>query len=107
MEQALTSKQRFWRDHIQAAKHEQLTYAEYAKRHNLNLKALYYWSMTLRRRGVLEQPAPAFVELKVKRTSSVRPETFSVASARVRLANGVELELSDVKEQTLRWLAAL
>lgn len=100
----LTSKQLFWHDHILAAKRDQQTYAEYAKRHQLNLQAMYYWSMTLRRKGILEQAAPAFTEVKVG-----RPQASSVAptGARVRLANGVELELSDVKEQTLRWLAAL
>lgn len=103
----LTNKQKFWRDHILAAKREQLTYADYAERHDLNLKAMYYWSMTLRRKGILEQPASAFVELKVKRASPIHREAPSVTSTRVRLANGVELELSGVNEQTLRWLAAL
>lgn len=107
MAQALTRKQRFWRDHIQAAKRDQQTYADYARQHNLNLKALYYWSMTLRRKGLLEQPAPAFVELQVKRTSSVRSEASFITSARARLTNGVELELTGLNEQTLRWLAAL
>lgn len=103
----LTNKQKFWRDHILAAKRAQQTYSEYAKQHDLSLNALYYWSMTLHRKGILQQSAPAFVELKVERASPIHREAPSFTGTRVRLANGVELELSDVNEQTLRWLAAL
>lgn len=106
MKQPLTSKQQFWRDHIVAAQRDQLTYAEYAKQHRLNLKALYNWSMTLRRKGLLEQPASNFVELKVDKALPTH-SAASVTEARVRLVNGVELALSDVNEQTLRWLASL
>lgn len=100
----LTKKQQFWRDHLLAAKKEQLSYAEYAKRHGLNRQALYNWSMTLRRKELLKQSTPAFVELKVEPSVPTLPPS---ARARVRLANGVELELPGLNEQTLRWLAAL
>jgi|SRR5690606_18512455 len=100
----LTKKQQFWRDHILAAKTQQLSYAAYARRHGLNRQALYNWSMMLRRKGLLAQQTPAFVEVKIERPA-VGPE--SLIRARVRLANGVELELPGLNEQTLRWLAAL
>lgn len=100
----LTKKQQFWRDHILAAKKEQLSYAEYAKRHDLNRQALYNWSLALRRKGLLDPPTPAFVELKVESSVS---SLWSLPHARVRLANGVELELPGLNEQALRWLAAL
>ena len=106
MEQPLTSKQQFWRDHLLAAQRDQLTYAEYAKQNGLNLQALYHWSMTLRRKGILEQSASAFVELKAERASPIR-SLPAPAGARVRLTNGIELELLGLNEQTLRWLAAL
>lgn len=101
----MTNKQRFWRDHVLAAKREQLAYVDYAKRHDLNPQALYSWSTTLRRKGILEEQATqAFAEVKVGRlpASSAAP-----TEARVRLANGLELELVRLNEQTLRWLAAL
>lgn len=102
----LTKKQQFWRDHILAAKREQQTYADYAKQHDLNRQALYSWSMMLRRKGLLERPASAFVELKVDQVSSIQ-RLSAATEVRVRLANGVELELAGLNEQTLRWLAAL
>lgn len=100
----LTKKQQFWRNHILAAKKEQLSYAEYAKRHGLNRQALYNWSVTLRRKELLEPSTPAFVELKVEPPVSPLPPS---TRARVRLANGVELELTGLNEQLVRWLAAL
>lgn len=106
MKQSLTSKQRFWRDHIVAAQRGQLTYAEYAKQHSLNIKSLYNWSMTLRHKGLLEQAESAFVELKVDSASPTR-SAVSRTEAHVRLVNGVELALTGVNEQTLRWLASL
>jgi hypothetical protein len=104
MNMNLTSKQLFWHDHILAAKRDQQTYAEYAKRHQLNLQAMYYWSMTLRRKGMLKQSMPVFMEAKVE-----RPAVISAAptGVRVRLVNGVELELAGLSEQLVRWLAAL
>ena len=108
MDRALTDKQRFWRDHLLAAQASQLSYAQYAKKHSLNLQALYYWSMTLRRKGVLDQPASAFVELKVKPTAQVGADHPSANSSfRARLPNGVVLELEGLNEQMLRWLASL
>lgn len=104
MNMNLTSKQQFWRDHVLAAKRDQLTYADYAKQHDLNLQAMYSWSMTLRRKGMLEQEAPAFAEVKVE-----RPAVSSAAptGVRVRLVNGVELEQGGLNEQLVKWLAAL
>lgn len=98
------NKQRFWRDHVLAAKREQLTYVDHAKQHDPNPPALYYWSTMLRRKGLMEQPVPAFVELKVESSAS---SLWSLPHARVPLANGLELELPGLNEQTLRWLAAL
>lgn len=106
MKQPLTSKQRFWRDHIVAAQAGPLTYAHYAKQHGLNIKALYNWSMTLRRKGLLEQPGSAFVELKVEKIFPTQGAA-SPPEAHVRLVNGVELASTGINEQTLRWLALL
>lgn len=105
MEPPLSDKQQFWRDHLLAAQASQLSYAQYAKKHNLNLKGLYYWSMTLRRKGLLDQPASAFVELMVK--PAAQPHLHPSSSLRARLPNGVVLELEGLNEQTLRWLASL
>ena len=108
MEPPLSDKQQFWRDHLLAAQASQLSYAQYAKEHSLNLQALYYWSMTLRRKGLLDQPASTFVELKVKPAAQVgAAHPPANASLRARLPNGVVLELEGLNEQTLRWLASL
>ena len=106
MEQPLTSKQQFWREHVLAAQRSQLSYAKYAAEHDLNVQSMYSWSTTLRRKGLLDPPTSAFIEAKV---DPVRPDLGShlPMRVRVRLANGVELELSAVNEQTLRWLASL
>ena len=108
MERPLTDKQQFWRDHLLAARGSQLSYAQYAKKHSLSLQALYYWSMTLRRKGLLDQPASAFVELKVNPATQVGATRSSATSSfRACLPNGVVLELEGLNEQMLRWLASL
>ena len=108
MEPPLSDKQQFWLDHLVAARANQLSYAQYAKKHSLNLQALYYWSMTLRRKGLLNQSASAFVELKVKPAAQIGAAHPSAnPSFRARLPNGVVLELEGLNEQTLRWLASL
>lgn len=43
----LTKKQQFWCDHLLVAKKDQLSYADYAKHHDLNRQALYNWSLIL------------------------------------------------------------
>ncbi|HTF83007.1 MAG TPA: hypothetical protein VL987_00410 [Cellvibrio sp.] len=106
MEQPLTNKQQFWREHVLAAQRSNLSYAKYAKEHDLSVQALYSWSTTLRRKGLLETVTSAFVELRADQVPS-DPAPRLPVEARVRLANGVELELTALNEHTLRWLASL
>ena len=111
MTKQLTTKQRYWLDHIRAAQRSGSSYSRYAASHDLNLKALYNWRMVLCRKGLLESASPSFVELKAEPNPT--PPQFhsgvvpSHCWAKVRLPNGVTLELSALNEPLVGWLASL
>lgn len=108
MTQTLTTKQRFWRDHIQAAQNSGLSYAAYAKANSLNPKALYRWALTLRRKGLLGGVPSAFVQVALSPAMPKEPHSLSsVAPVIVRLPNGVALELRELSGKSLQWLASL
>lgn len=99
----LTTKQVFWLEHIKAAKASGLGLKAYAQQQGLDPKALYRWKMTLGRKGLLER-THAFVEARV--TQSPRPEPMA-CSVHVQLPNGARLQLPELSQSVLRWLAAL
>ena len=74
----------FWLDHLRACREQRQTLKAYAQEHGLSVSALYSAHSTLKRRGVLTDPAPAaptFVPVRIPTVS---------AAFRVSLPNGVE-----------------
>jgi hypothetical protein len=108
MNKQLTTKQSFWLDHIQAAQRSGLSFANYAAKHKLNVKALYNWALILRRKGAFEQSDKAFVELNVdtspKTTRSALPNHQAV---RIFLPNGIRIELPEFNANAIAGLATL
>lgn len=108
MNKELTTKQSFWLGHIQAAQRSGSSFANYAAKHKLNVKALYNWALILRRKGALEQRQNDFVELKVdslpRVTSSALPNHQPV---RIFLPNGIRIELPEFNANALAWVATL
>ena len=77
----------FWLDHLRACREQRQTLKAYAQEHGLSVSALYSAHSTLKRRGVLTEPAPAaptFVPVRLSTGS---------AAFRVYLPNGVVVEV--------------
>ena len=58
-------RERFWLDHLRTARRQGQTLKAYAQAHGLSVSALYTARSTLKRRGVLSEPAasaPTLVE---------------------------------------------
>ena len=73
----------FWLDHLRACREQRQTLKAYAQEHGLSVSA----HSTLKRRGVLTDPAPAaptFVPVRIPTVS---------AAFRVHLPNGVVVEV--------------
>ena len=55
----LRPRERFWLDHLRAARQQGQTLKAYAQAQGLSVSALYSARSTLKRHGVLDEPAPA------------------------------------------------
>lgn len=92
MERQMTRKERHWLSHVERAHQKGQSLSEYAMEHDLDLRTMYRWHWTLRKRGWLGQRdalvgKPAFVPLRIEATVDPLPW-------RVDFPNGVRLELS-------------
>lgn len=110
MDNELTAKQAFWLDHIKQAQASGQSYKAYAQQQGLNIKALYNWVVTLRRRGFLEdKPEPSvFVRVATPEDkTAVKASTDPSQPVLVQLPNGIRLQLPSLNQRTLQWLLAL
>ena len=101
----LTDKQRFWHEHIQAAKKKNIPLSHYAQHHNLDSKALYRWKSALEKRFVVEKTDPTpFVKVKPE-SEKHRTEKLTVV-----LPNGIRIEApadSELLVELLRKLVTI
>ena len=81
------ARDQFWLDHLRACREQRQTLKAYAQEHGLSVSALYSAHSTLKRRGVLTEPAPAAPTFVPVRLSTVS------AAFRVYLPNGVVVEV--------------
>ena len=56
MKTTLSTKQQFWKDHIEQALSEKVSLTDYAKQHNLDLKALYNYKSILLKKARYQKP---------------------------------------------------
>lgn len=91
----------FWAAHVAAAKLEAIPASEYARRHGLLVKSLYYWRRKLKKSDKADAPllAGKFVALRIAPGGS-RPNNCTLA-----LPSGLRLEMSVLPPP--EWLAAL
>jgi len=93
----------FWATHLDAIRREEASKTEYAKRHGISVKCLYYWQRKLREsaanRVAARQPK-TFVSLRIE-----EPVSHHSSSCTLVLGSGIRLEMSTVPAPT--WLAAL
>ena len=112
----LSEKQQFWLNHIQQAYKTQLSLADYAKQHSLELKRFYNARSEFKKLGLLPDQKTAgshFTPVKVDSVNASpsqlkKTETLKVTTAtKVILPNGVEIHLSQLSDKTLQWLVNL
>ena len=87
-EDALTERQRYWLEHVQACEASGKTIAEYAAEHSLAAQAMYAGKKILIRKGVLPPTRPA----RFQRAQVVAPVVSS--EWRIHLPNGVSVAFS-------------
>ena len=96
----LTTRQRYWLDHLTAAAASGGTLVGYAEKHQLNAKRLYQWKTRLVDLGHLGNTGtvkkPAFVRVATPRSS-----THSNAKASLVMPNGIRLELQGALDRGL------
>ena len=91
----LRPRERFWLDHLRTARREGKTLKAYAQAHGLSVSALYTARSTLKRRGVLSEPAasaPTLVPVRIAPAG---------AAFRVHLPNGVVVEVASHVESAV------
>jgi len=91
----------FWMAHVAASQFEAIPVSEYARRHGLAVKSLYYWRRKLQKSGKTDVPLSAgkFVALRIAPGGS-RPNNCAL-----ELPSGLRLEMSVLPSP--EWLAAL
>ena len=86
---AVTPRQRFWREHLNACREQGLSLKAYARAHDLSVSALYTANSALKRRTLSTKrtaPAPKLVPVRLAPASSM---------VRVLLPNGLVVELPE------------
>ena len=102
MDKKLTSKQRFWYEHIQRCEQLSMPMSAYAAEHSLDLKRFYNWKWTLAKRGVIGDSAVSHAQF-----TEVRFHEVNIGSAwRVRFPNGCVLESDQANESLLSCVVA-
>jgi len=94
----------FWMAHLEAIKREAVSKTEYAKRHGLAVKRLYYWQRKLKATSAVAvgaSRANAFIALRVE--EPVRAQRLTGCT--LVLGSGIRMELSALPAP--EWLAAL
>ena len=93
----------FWAGHLEAIKREATSKTEYAKRHGISVKRLYYWQRKLKEPKANTEAASqpkTFVSLRVE-----EPVSHCSPNCILVLGSGMRLEMSALPAPT--WLAAL
>ena len=85
---ALTERQRYWLEHVQACESSGKTIAEYAAEHSLAAQAMYAGKQMLVRKGLLPSTRP----VRFQRAQVAEPVVGS--EWRIHLPNGVSVAFS-------------
>ncbi len=100
----LTDKQQYWLAHLQRCQELGQSLSDYAKAHELDLKALYNWKWMLSQRGMTRGAATTsalFSQVKVAQRSS-----DASTPIQIQFPNGCLLRCEATDEATLRALTS-
>ena len=97
----MSKAQEFWRSHVQGCGRSRTEIEAYARKHGLNEATLRWWRSRLNQAAKATEVSSRFVAVRV--TEAV-PQSRS-AGARLRLGDGLLLELSELPSP--QWLAQL
>lgn len=91
----------FWSAHVAAANQEAIPGSEYARRHGLSVKSLYYWRRKLKQPGTTDTQLPTsqFVALRIA------PGAAHQSHCTLALPSGLRLEMPALPQP--EWLATL
>ena len=92
-----------WRRHVEAWRESGLSQADYCRQQNLNPKTFSLWTRRVQDNLSLSMGSP--LELIAVQVAPSAPVASTPASVMLRLANGVQLELSTAASPG--WLAEL
>ena len=92
-----------WRRHVEAWRESGLSQADYCQQQGLNRKTFSVWTRRVQGDLSLDKDAP--LELLTVQLEPSAPVASAPASVMLRLANGVQLELSTAASPG--WLAEL
>jgi hypothetical protein len=92
-----------WRRHVEAWRESGLSQADYCRQQNLNPKTFSLWTRRVQDDLSLSMGSP--LELIAVQVAPSAPVASTSASVMLRLANGVQLELSTAASPG--WLAEL
>lgn len=96
----MTSKERYWAEHLAAIAAEDITTKAYAEREQLSVTALYYWRSRFKHEaGPTDTSSRQLVPIRL--ASSGRDDT----GCTLTLGSGIELKLAELPQP--QWLAAL
>ena len=112
----MNQSKQYWMEHIAAAGHSGLSLSRYASRHNVPVKALYYWRSKLTKqdarslRGAsvsvpASVPARRFVAVRVAESAPLNQLSSATSRCQLVLASGIRLEMSELPDPV--WLIAL
>lgn len=90
---ALSDNHKQWLAHLESARQQNLSLADYAKKEKLNIKRLYSWKSQLNQRGLLptSQQSSAFVKARIE--ASPQTNTPYLQNVEVLLSNGIKVNV--------------
>ena len=80
----LKARDPFWLDHLRACREQRQTLKAYAQEHGLSVSALYSAHSTLKRRGVLTEPASAAAAFRVELVEGLAARADRLATPPVK-----------------------
>ena len=106
MKDTLTAKQQNHLEHIKTAMASGMTLTDYAKKNDLDVKALYNWKSDFVRKGLIPvKPKAAFTKVATKASlgGALHPDQMMTAI----LPNGIEIRFDKVSPDALQALKSL
>jgi hypothetical protein len=103
---ALTEKQKYWKDHLQRCTDQGIGLAEYARQHDLDVNRLYHWKSVLARRASGVKETVKAISTPKDTDSFIRAIVKPASTSRVVIPNGIVIEFPNGIDETVLTLLA-